>query len=72
MFGSRMGQPILAFPLRGAILDPRVAMNVRAGWLETYPREEDGAMILRGTLGAQRFTLRVAVRDVAGFLRSCS
>jgi len=71
MFGSRMGQPILAFPLRGAILDPRVVMNVRVGVLETYPREEGGGVILRGTLGVQRFTLRVAVRDVAGFLR-CS
>jgi hypothetical protein len=70
-FGSRMGQPILALPLRGAILDPRVAGAVLTGWLETYPREEDGAVILRGGLRAQRFTLRLSVRDVAGFLR-CS
>ncbi len=70
-FWSRMGQPVLALPLRGAILDPRVAGAVLTGWLETYPREEDGAVILRGGLRAQRFTLRLSLRDVAGFLR-CS
>lgn len=68
--GMRMGQPILAFALRGALLDPRAVGLVHTGWLETYPREEGGAVILRGGLGVQRCTLRLAVRDVAGFLRS--
>jgi hypothetical protein len=70
MFGQRIGQPIIALPLRGAILDPRVVGSVHLGWLETYPREEGGAVVLRGGLGVQRFTMRLAVRDVAGFVRS--
>lgn len=70
MFGQRIGQPTLALPLRGAVLDPRVTANVTTGWLETYPREEGGAVVLRGGLGVQRFTMRLTLRDVAGFLRS--
>lgn len=68
MFGVRIGQPILAFPLRGAILEPAVAASVTTGWLSTYPEEADRAITLKGGLGVQRFTMRVQVRDVAGFL----
>ncbi len=68
--GKRMGQPIIALPLRGAVLDPRTVGLVTLGWLETYPRDEDGAVVLRGGLGVQRFTMRLALRDVAGFVRS--
>jgi len=68
MFGVRIGQPILAFPLRGAVLEPAVAASVTTGWLSTYPEEGDGAITLKGGLGLQRFTMRVQVRDVAGFL----
>jgi len=66
-FGIRMGQPIIALPLRGAILDPRVAASVRLGWLETHPRDEDGTIVLKGGLDAQRFTLHLTLRAPAAF-----
>jgi hypothetical protein len=65
MFGMRIGQPILAFPLRGAQLDPFVASNVMTGWLGTI--RTDDAAHLTGGLSVQRFTMRLAVRDLAGF-----
>jgi hypothetical protein len=68
MFGMRIAKPILAFPLRGAVLDPAVAASVSVGWLSTYPQESNGAATLTGGLGVQRCTLRVAVRDLRGFL----
>ena len=68
MFGMRIGQPVLAFPLRGAQLDPNIAMNVTAGWLESMSTAD--AAHIAGTLGVQRFSMRLAVRDVAGFARA--
>jgi len=69
MFGMRMGQPILAIPQPGATLDPNVTGRVKVAWLKTYPRLEDnGAVVLEGGLGLQRFTLRLALRDPAAFL----
>jgi hypothetical protein len=65
MFGVRIGQPILAFPLRGAQLDPFVASSVNSGWLESI--RTDDAAHLAGGLSVQRFDLRALVRDVAGF-----
>ncbi len=68
MFGVRIGQPILAFALGGALLDPVVAGAVRAGWLASYPEDGGDAVVLTGGLGMQRFTMRLALRDRAGFL----
>ena len=68
MFGMRIGKPILAFPLRGAQLDPYVASIVTLGWLESI--ETNDAANIAGTLAVQRFSMRIAVRDVAGFARA--
>jgi len=68
MFGVRIGQPVLAFPLRGAQLDPNVAASVTVGWLSSIGT--DDAAHLAGGLGMRRFSMHLAVRDVAGFARA--
>ena len=68
MFGMRIGKPVLAFPLRGAQLDPFVATSVTAGWLEKI--STDDAAHLAGGLSVQRFSMRLAVRDVTGFAQA--
>ena len=72
MFGMRIGQPILAFPLRGAVLDPAVAGAVSAGWLSTYPQGGAEGVMLTGGLGVQRFSMRLSLRDPNGFLAATS
>ena len=51
---------------RGAQLDPFVATSVTAGWLEKI--STDDAAHLAGGLSVQRFSMRLAVRDVTGFV----
>ena len=68
MFGVRIGKPILAFPLRGAQLDPFIATNVTSAWLEKITT--DDAAHLAGGLSVARFSMRLAVRDVAGFAQA--
>ena len=68
MLGMRIGQPILAFPLRGAQLDPRVTVCVSTGWLDSIKTGD--AVELSGGLGVQRFTMRLEVRDVEGFAKA--
>ena len=65
MFGARIGKPILALPLRGAQLDPFIGTNVTSAWLEKI--STDDAAHLAGGLSVQRFSMRLAVRDVTGF-----
>jgi hypothetical protein len=65
MLGMRIGRPILAFPLRGAVFDPAISSMASVGWLESI--RTDDAAHLAGGLGVQRFTMRLAVRDVTGF-----
>lgn len=70
-FGAgRMGQPILALVPPGGAVDPRIAGYVRAGVLTAPPRVENAALVLEGTLGVQRFSLRVTVRSFEPFLRA--
>jgi hypothetical protein len=68
MFGRRIGKPIVAFPIRGAQLDPWVAANVTLGVLESI-RADDAAHLV-GTFVLQRFSMRLAVRDVTGFAQA--
>jgi hypothetical protein len=68
MFGMRIGQPILAIPQPGAALDPAIAHLVTLAWLKVPPRWENVGVVLEGGLGAQRFTMRLMLRDPRTFL----
>jgi hypothetical protein len=71
-FGARLGQPILAFPLRGADLDPFVAASVVRGWLGTAPAEEGGFVVFSGGIPAQRVSIRLGLRDPRAFVAATS
>lgn len=73
VLGGRKGQPVIAFPLRGAALDPFVASQVIVGWLGTAPAEEDGGGVaFSGGLPMQRISVRLLLRDPRGLVAATS
>lgn len=69
MLGFRMNQPILAYAPNGGLSTLMHAL-VTPLELDGPPRVEKNAVVLEGRMGPQRFSTRLFVRDLEGFMRA--